>query len=158
MSGFVSSGFSVGAGEGATGAFKMAIIGGTVSEIGGGKFANGARGSAFQYLFNEYMTQAEVKEMRATYKNPDKVAFGNRTTQWHKENGEVAMAMMGAGTVMVGAGIAIEATYTYMYFHPLETVTVIGIADNLFLGGTPPNSWKEFGATILHDYNPWVVK
>jgi hypothetical protein len=31
----------------------MAIVGGTASEIGGGKFANGAWGSAFQYLFND---------------------------------------------------------------------------------------------------------
>jgi RHS repeat-associated protein len=53
LSGFVSSGFSVGAGEGYKGAFAMAIVGGTVSEIGGGKFANGAWGSAFQYLFNQ---------------------------------------------------------------------------------------------------------
>ena len=47
LSGFVSSGFSVGA-------IKMAIVGGTASAIGGGKFANGAMGSAFQYLYNNF--------------------------------------------------------------------------------------------------------
>ncbi len=31
----------------------MAIVGGTASAIGGGKFSNGAMGSAFQYLFND---------------------------------------------------------------------------------------------------------
>jgi len=50
----VSSGFSVGGGKGATGAFQMAIVGGTVSAIGGGKFANRAMGSAFQYMFNDW--------------------------------------------------------------------------------------------------------
>jgi hypothetical protein len=35
----------------------MAIIGGTTSELGGGKFSNGAMGSAFQYLFNDLMDQ-----------------------------------------------------------------------------------------------------
>jgi RHS repeat-associated protein len=55
LSGFVTSGFSVGAGAGYKGAFVMAIVGGTASEIGGGKFANGAWGSAFQYLFNDMM-------------------------------------------------------------------------------------------------------
>jgi hypothetical protein len=53
LSGFVSSGFSVGAGNKYKGAFAMAIIGGTASEIGGGKFSNGAMGSAFQYMFND---------------------------------------------------------------------------------------------------------
>ena len=52
MSGFISLGFSVGA-KAEYGAIKMAIIGGTVSELGGGKFANGAMGSAFEYLFND---------------------------------------------------------------------------------------------------------
>jgi len=55
LSGFVTSGFSIGAGAGYKGALVMAIVGGTVSEIGGGKFANGAMGSAFQYLFNDMM-------------------------------------------------------------------------------------------------------
>ena len=54
MSGFISSGFSVGAGGGSIkGAFQMAIVGGTVSKIGGGKFANGAMTSAFQFLLND---------------------------------------------------------------------------------------------------------
>ncbi len=62
LSGFVSSGFSVGGGKGATGAFQMAIVGGTVSAIGGGKFANGAMGSAFQYLFNDLVVAKEFEE------------------------------------------------------------------------------------------------
>ncbi len=53
LSGFVSSGFSVG-GDAKFGAVKMAVVGGTVSVIGGGKFANGAMGSAFQYLYNNF--------------------------------------------------------------------------------------------------------
>ncbi|RUM66857.1 MAG: hypothetical protein DSZ06_02480 [Sulfurospirillum sp.] len=55
LSGFVSSGFSIGAGSGYKGAFVMAIVGGTASELGGGKFANGAWSSAFQYLYNDFM-------------------------------------------------------------------------------------------------------
>ena len=42
--------------------------------------------------------------------------------------------------------------------HPLETITGIGVADNLFMGGTPANTWRELGASILHDYNPWAIK
>jgi hypothetical protein len=119
----VSSGFSVGGGD-KLGAVKMAIVGGTVSAIGGGKFANGAWGSAFQYLFNEKMTEAEVEEMRASYRNPNKVAFGNRNTQWHKENGEIAMSILKAGTVVTMLPVTVEMTYYYMYTHPVETMTI----------------------------------
>ncbi len=54
-SGFVSSGFSVGT-EGYGGirgrTMIMATVGGTVSEITGGRFANGAVSGAFVHLFN----------------------------------------------------------------------------------------------------------
>ena len=63
MSGFVSSGFSVGGGNGYKGAFAMAIVGGTVSEIGGGKFANGAWGSAFQYMFNDLTLKQSMAKL-----------------------------------------------------------------------------------------------
>jgi hypothetical protein len=43
-------------GGGRFGAVKAAMVGGTASVIGGGKFANGAIGSAFQYMFNDSMT------------------------------------------------------------------------------------------------------
>jgi hypothetical protein len=33
---------------------KDAVVGGTISMIGGGKFANGAQTGAFRYLFNEW--------------------------------------------------------------------------------------------------------
>jgi hypothetical protein len=34
---------------------REAVIGGTISVVGGGKFANGAQTGAFRYLFNESM-------------------------------------------------------------------------------------------------------
>jgi hypothetical protein len=41
-------------GQGAIGGtIKHAVLGGTASALGGGKFANGARTAAFGYLFNE---------------------------------------------------------------------------------------------------------
>ncbi len=61
LSGFVSSGFSVG-GDAKFGAVKMAVVGGTASAIGGGKFSNGAMGSAFQYLFNDLYANGFSKE------------------------------------------------------------------------------------------------
>ena len=52
----------------------------------------------------------------------------------------------------------IESGYEWAMMNPDKVITGIGIADNLFLGGTPFNSYKELGATLLHDYNPWAVK
>lgn len=68
-SGFVNSGFSIGVRDGQgtletiTRASASALIGGTVSQLTGGKFANGAQGAAIQYLYNDIA---------------DKIAFGNR--------------------------------------------------------------------------------
>ncbi len=41
----------------------MAIIGGTASAIGGGKFSNGAMGSAFQYLFNDLSFKQSMQKL-----------------------------------------------------------------------------------------------
>ena len=75
-SGFASSGFSVGTEDygGFTGRTTiMAIVGGTVSEMTGGKFANGAVSGAFVHMFN-----AESENIWKNYRDADKVAFGNR--------------------------------------------------------------------------------
>ncbi len=49
----------------------MAIVGGTTSVIGGGKFSNGAMGSAFQYLFNDF------------------VVFNGKSLQWYDDDQEL---------------------------------------------------------------------
>jgi RHS repeat-associated protein len=46
----------------ALGTMRAAVIGGTVSVIGGGKFANGARTAAYQYLFNKCAHGSCTKE------------------------------------------------------------------------------------------------
>lgn len=50
---FAINGFNVGEGVSVTEVFASAIVGGTISELTGGKFANGAITAAFQNLFNE---------------------------------------------------------------------------------------------------------
>ncbi len=62
LAGFVSSGFSVGT-KGYGGVYSqtaiMATVGGTVSRITGGKFANGAVSGAFRFMFNETLHDAK---------------------------------------------------------------------------------------------------
>jgi RHS repeat-associated protein len=54
LSGLITSGTG-----GGSNVVSAALIGGTVSEISGGKFANGAVGSAFQYMFNDSVENIE---------------------------------------------------------------------------------------------------
>lgn len=51
------------------GTVRAAIVGGTLSVIGGGKFANGAQTGAFQYVFNYLVTDAQAA--RALYDSKD---------------------------------------------------------------------------------------
>jgi hypothetical protein len=92
LSGFVSSGFSVGGGNGYKGAFAMAIVGGTVSELGGGKFANGAMGSAFQYLFNDAVAATNKYLTNATIKENDRVG-GLGNDDFMEEFGKLGFAV-----------------------------------------------------------------
>lgn len=53
------------AGDIAYGTVVSAVIGGTASEISGGKFSNGARTAVFQYLFNQVNKWAYEEQARA---------------------------------------------------------------------------------------------
>jgi hypothetical protein len=50
---YLPGGNNLVSGQIAKGAFISSVIGGTTSVISGGKFANGAKTGAFQYLFNQ---------------------------------------------------------------------------------------------------------
>ncbi|MBA5249721.1 MAG: hypothetical protein FE834_09380 [Gammaproteobacteria bacterium] len=50
---------------------RDAVIGGTMSVIGGGKFANGAQAGAFRYLFNEGMRAGQGLKVRFSTKDYD---------------------------------------------------------------------------------------
>ena len=151
----------------------MAVVGGTASALGGGKFANGAMSGAFVHLFNhEYKDALRTKQILEAkgYKNLS-IKYGG-----HGKNSymvvdkrgfmyggylpeELQSAQSFGRALMIPYGIVgISGGYTLTMMYPLETMTGIGIVDNLFMGGTPATNWKEFAASILHDYNPWAVK
>jgi len=58
-------------------AFFSAMVGGTVSMIGGGKFANGAVTSAFQFMFNESLHPDPLTGMPAEIANKIKISMYN---------------------------------------------------------------------------------
>ena len=57
---FGSSGKSGNTNEMIINTAREAVIGGTISVVGGGKFANGAQTGAFRYLFNENTTHVDM--------------------------------------------------------------------------------------------------
>ncbi len=83
--GSAMSGSSFFAGEGTAAVFKRtiaaAIIGGTVADIGGGKFANGAMTSAVQHLFNAEMHRFKDSTGKTTVVIEEPVVNRNRVSQ-----------------------------------------------------------------------------
>ncbi|QYM77752.1 hypothetical protein K0B96_10485 [Horticoccus luteus] len=58
--GFFTAGASPFVGNGYAGAVESAVVGGTASALGGGKFANGAVSGAFQYLLNAAQHESQL--------------------------------------------------------------------------------------------------
>ena len=57
------------------GGIAASAVGGTASELSGGKFANGARTSGFQYLFNEALSGGAEQEQQRDMPNSVGVGF-----------------------------------------------------------------------------------
>ncbi|VVH60096.1 hypothetical protein BAZOLSSOX_691, partial [uncultured Gammaproteobacteria bacterium] len=72
---FGSSGKSGNTNEMIVNTAREAVIGGTISVVGGGKFSNGAQTGAFRYLFNESMHQQGTPISKVTKAlTPDSIA------------------------------------------------------------------------------------
>ena len=157
----------------------MAIVGGTAAAIGGGKFANGAISGAFVHMFNaEAMKFIRIRNLTERLRQSRALAMMQRLQQASFIRGVPSIGYAEAydrilqqeafndtmnRVLIAGAGGLLmtpvaEAGYALAMSYPLETMAGIGVADNLFMGGTPPNNIWEYAASRLHDYNPWAVK
>ncbi|WP_457598764.1 hypothetical protein [Hydrogenimonas sp.] len=106
-SGFVSSGFSVGTkGYGGVSGrtLIMAAVGGTVSEITGGKFANGAVSGAFVHLFNAEGKNMWVKTHRYL-KRVEEIAQRNKI-EYYEAEGKIIRKAGGILSALVATGNA----------------------------------------------------
>ena len=153
----------------------VAIAGGTASRLGGGKFANGAMGAAFVMLFNDlqqdkYWPKAEkMRNFKPASSYLNAIEANNKA-----RNAIIAVSLGFGGTAIVAGRYAI-ATLLDKYVissmdyvavrienlimgNPIETMAGVGVADNMFMGGTPAGSVSEWIASQLHDYNPWAIK
>ena len=121
------------------GVFQSAIVGGTVSVIGGGKFANGAITGAFGYLFN-YLGQCRSTEECMKRE-------GYAPTQY--PNGTVCNAQSAACTAGMGTdqevGEASVALFTFVAGGP-----VAGAGLKLaFSGGSRSVFWSGYSSGAL---------
>ncbi|KQU65063.1 MULTISPECIES: RHS repeat-associated core domain-containing protein [unclassified Rhizobacter] len=73
------------------GAMRAAIVGGTLSVIGGGKFASGAQTGAFQYLFNAAITRKALAELYDLRKSD----FSNELKGHHRFSENIAADYQG---------------------------------------------------------------
>ncbi|SMN14160.1 hypothetical protein BHECKSOX2_1557 [Bathymodiolus heckerae thiotrophic gill symbiont] len=132
-----SSGNAVNTSELVANTITDAVVGGTVSVIGGGKFANGAQTGAFRYLFNESMHAGKGLQVRFSTKDYDNgatvglyesaegsyVSHGGKPSQVRKElsyfssspKGSDIMSQSGTLTIYPGSASA-PLGKTYFYY------------------------------------------
>ncbi|OIR25173.1 hypothetical protein BGC33_05595 [Bathymodiolus thermophilus thioautotrophic gill symbiont] len=80
---------------------REAIVGGTISVVGGGKFANGAQTGAFRYLFNESMHTAHTTTGKRKYSSVEELqkALGSDGTTFGKRPLKGSGGVMGVGPI-----------------------------------------------------------
>ena len=121
-----------------------AIIGGTTSAISGGKFANGARTGAFQYLFNQ--AGDSLKGMW----NKTKKSLGNLRYESEKQFKEWAINVDLSKGLANGARVAGWASSVFVIIPGTQAVAGVFAAASLGLGGASvmaeryqTGSWNE---------------
>tara|TARA_R110001592_G_scaffold192828_1_gene439909 strand:- start:811 stop:6438 length:5628 start_codon:yes stop_codon:yes gene_type:complete len=135
-----------------------AIIGGTTSAISGGKFANGARTGAFQYLFNQ--AGDSLKGMW----NKTKKSLGNLRYESEKQFKEWAINVDLSKGLANGARVAGWASSVFVIIPGTQAVAGVFAAASLGLGGASvmaeryqTGSWNETNSAGSLHSGTWSV-
>lgn len=151
--------------EGIERAMVHAVVGGTASALGGGKFANGAMTAAFSYLFNHLLSKGGVRDLFGMSKGHHSFA-----KQWAWEYRELisedALAVLGGSTI--GPNVIWEGDHPNRYpgdpqsgHRAYNEVGGRKIVDDFFAekGITPTNqlnvkqSYELLDRLNRHDFN-----
>ncbi len=135
-----------------------AVLGGTVAEIGGGKFANGAVTGAYSMLFNDLAHKIK-NELPSTYKykNGEQIQVGGKTYQlnnghWVKLSGEmIDVAALKAGQGGVYIPVASNMIDKAIYEDNMTVImkgSVDGITTGIIIEGIATKVWKTNGLVI----------
>ena len=107
-----------------------AVLGGTIDELGGGKFANGAITSAFSIMFNDMMHPQSGNDY----------STGDDTDPWMAATGIAITASAADGPLPIGeivgvGAFAVAATYDLTQ-RVYVTYTLTGPNDQIYIGRT----------------------
>ncbi|NMM39917.1 FG-GAP-like repeat-containing protein [Pseudoalteromonas arctica] len=145
---FLPGGNDLTAGQIVQGTVASAVIGGTASVISGGKFANGARTAAYQYLFNQASKSWDKTKIRINKNQARKVLsiFGDGvpdeiSTNQHKYAQYLLDQMVDAS---YGKAV-IEKTMNYLYMGVPTTAFDFGFAVTSDLVNGGMTAWELLG-------------
>jgi len=113
------------------------IVGGTASEIGGGKFSNGAITAAFVHLYNAEGVGQKIKTSFVALSANITVAFGGEVTvgYYWTDTGESGTFRSIGGTVGIDMGV--DAVRGELYGDPnLLDGGFISSSGSVWIGGT----------------------
>ena len=151
----------------------MAVVGGTASVLGGGKFANGAMSGAFMHLFNyEYKDALRAKQILEAkgYKNLS-IKYGG-----HGKNSymvvdkrgfmyggylpeEIQSAQSFGRALMIPYGIVgggiLRGGYVFTMMYPEVTVGATDIGIGYYDGNPPNNFWQSIGK-VVNEFKSWI--
>ena len=137
------------------GAAGAAIVGGTASVLGGGKFANGAQTAAIQYLFNQVASRGLSSKGVAALKQGE----GLRLQPYDDQTGKTISQWVPGATI--GYGHLISRSEWSLYQNGITAAQ----ADSLFMqdlapfvsavntGLTVNVSQQQFDAMVMLAYN-----
>jgi len=135
----------------------MATVGGTVSQLTGGKFANGAVTGAFVHLFNAEIVRLmrgtntnAIKERSKYYTNESKMARGKTIYDQLQTYSKPMMATGVTGVAVLTGGVVIEAGIALIgpYY---TTVSTIVVADGIQSYFSPAPKLNYVGASS------WII-
>jgi len=150
-----------------------AVVGGTASVLGGGKFANGAQTGAFSYLFNQYTHYRDPRLSaadRAAGINPDRSKTDAAEAATREAltvtpgkldaGADLTAAISGAcfltGNLPCSAGTAVVSaslkSWSWSLQRPSTGALVYEVIGQLGPMGLPEHYIFQFGAPLVHKY------
>ena len=161
---------------------RDAVVGGTISVIGGGKFANGAQTGAFRYLFNEWTHAGQTiiktttsgfnkeswRRVKSNYLRGEplkvdstKIAVemrNNATLPWYQQRISVSVSPINAdGSLLMS--VAESFSTSYWAFTGLAVSRVVVFDVNMYSRWTvSTSSIQKFGSVSHEWFNIYIPK
>ena len=163
-SGFSASFFSPGTSMGGDGAggFTLrtgisAIVGGIASEIGGGKFANGAVGAAFVMMYNEWAHEKVLKKL--TFAQAREHYIENTGKPLYVLASSVDLSKVSISSFKyIGQKLPIQLFFHGNEYSSLNDALVYGGITLVYVGGNQVKILPDYYNFEMHDWSTSVLR